>query len=318
MNVAILIWWFLGTPMKWYLRRFREAKEKDLLAWSESRRERLKSVFFISADTQAMTGIALSTAGLIQIWNLPIYHLAVILDLLSISANGQAVMLLYGLRQKQKLRKPGRRQWHSLVDPRLPVSLAYISIYYAFSALTYERFNDPLPGRDCLLNIPPQLGNYGKWSLAEATLMLVIFMIAYAQDLIRKPVHQLSKRSQTLIKWMYDAFLPIFTLVYFIWNLADLVGLKVANRSILNDDSENSIQAFGQVVPIVLLILVLLSLWDLWAEDAKDPTENAPGPGQVEMQSAAVQVNLPEDPTADGPKATEAQPDTGGPPVNGS
>src|SRR5437588_1738662 len=101
MNAAVMVWWFLGAPTKWYLNHFRKTQEDRLHHWTDHRRQYLQRALFMSADTFAVTGIALTTAGLIQIWELPIYHLAVILDLLSISANAQAVMLLYGLRQKR-------------------------------------------------------------------------------------------------------------------------------------------------------------------------------------------------------------------------
>lgn len=271
MNIAVLVWWFLGTPTKWYLEHFRVGQENRLLMWTARRRQHLQRALFMSADTQAVTGIALTTAGLIQIWELPIYHLAVILDLLSISANSQAVMLLYGMRQKRAIRKREGRPRPSLVDPRLFVSVTYVSIYFAFAGLTYQHFDDPEPDRDCLLNYPPQFGNYGKWSLAEATLMLVIYVLAYAQDLVPESWLQVDDRNAPrLLRWLYDGFLPIFTLTYFLWNIIDLVTLKSANRSILNDDAEDKIEAFGQVVPIVLLLLVLLSLWELWTSEGEE------------------------------------------------
>ena len=67
--------------------------------------------------------------------------------------------------------------------------------------------------------------------------------------------------------WLYDGFLPAFIITYVIWNLSDLIGLKIANRHTLNSDDENKISSFGQVVPVVLLLLPLLALRDLWSDE---------------------------------------------------
>jgi hypothetical protein len=216
-----------------------------------------------------VTGIALTTAGLIEVKVLPFYNLAVILDLLSISANGQAVLLLYGLRQMRIFRTEaaetqnrGELSWYSILDPRLPIFLSYVTIYFAFSALVTQRFDTADTNRDCLLNYPPQAGNYGKWGLGEAALMLIITIAAYLQNFI--PIQKPSERPRRWLIWVYDAFLPVFTIVYFIWNLVDLIGLKIANQATLNVDYENKIEGFGQIVPVVLLILPALALWDLW------------------------------------------------------
>jgi hypothetical protein len=40
--------------------------------------------------------------------------------------------------------------------------------------------------------------------------------------------------------------------------------MKIANSDLLNDNSEDHIAAFGQVVPIVMVLLVILALWDLF------------------------------------------------------
>jgi hypothetical protein len=270
MNVAVLVWWFWGTPMKWYLKHFKIANEKRLLQWIDRRRQPLQRVLFMSADTQTVTGIALTTAALFQFWNLPIYHIAVILDLLGISANSQAVMLLYGMNQTRAMGRSVKRRWHSLLNPRLPISVAYVLMYYTLAGLAYTRFNDIDPGRDCLLNYPPQFGNYGKWSLAEATLTLAIYIVAYGQDLAPELQCQLDERFQRLLGWLYESFLPLFTITYFIWSSSDLVTLKIANRAILNDNTEENISAFGQVIPIVLLLLLLLSLWDLCTSEGDE------------------------------------------------
>jgi hypothetical protein len=37
----------------------------------------------------------------------------------------------------------------------------------------------------------------------------------------------------------------------------------------MTDDSESRIEAFGQVVPIVLLLLPLLSLWDVFVKEVE-------------------------------------------------
>lgn len=251
---------------------------------STSMDSRFHKALFISADAQAVTGIALTTAGLIQFRELSLYHLAVILDLLTISANGQAVMYLYGIHQRRMTAKfSDRQRWYSLLtNPRAYISLIYISIFYALAALTYKRFDKKLFG-DCLLNYPPKIGNYGGWSLGEASLMLVICVLAYSQSLFGRLPWDHLKRGEgftgQLIHHLYKWFQPVFLVTCFIWNLVDIIAHKIANRTNLNDDSEDKIQAFGQVVPIVLLILVLLQFWDLLGpqEDVENQNKDDPG-----------------------------------------
>jgi hypothetical protein len=275
MNIAVLSWWFFGTPWKWFLRKFRKGRAETLREWGRTRRSRLQRSLFMASDTQAVTGIALTVASLMQAEALPLYDLAMVLDLLSISANGQALLLLYGRRQRRisqrersvdalAVNRPG--SWEALRDPRLFISLAYVAIYFAFSSLATQRFNNADANGDCLLNYPPQVGNYGAWGLVEAGLMLILTSAAYLQDLLPESGTERRRRDKWLA-WIYDAFLPVCTAVYFIWNLADLITLKIANKSTLLSDTENTIDGFGQIVPVVLLILPLLSLSDLYFGD---------------------------------------------------
>ncbi|KAK0646093.1 hypothetical protein B0T16DRAFT_153344 [Cercophora newfieldiana] len=274
MNIGVLFWWFLGTPSKWCFGRFRKDREKELRTWAGTRRLNLQRMLLTSCDTQAVTGIALAAAGFMQVDELPLYDIALILNLLSISANSYSVLLLYGLRQKSERSRralvaanetsASTQPWLFLLDARLPISIAYIALYFLFSAHAMERFDNALANHDCLLNYPPQAGNYGTWGLAEAVLMLIITALAYVQRLV--PVRRLRWRPRWLL-WLYDGFLPAFTLTYFFWNFADIITLKIANRPTLIEDEENKISGFGQVVPVVLLLLPLLALRDLLGDE---------------------------------------------------
>lgn len=113
-------------------------------------------------------------------------------------------------------------------------------------------------------NYPPQAGNYANWGLAEAALMLLLTALAYVQHFIPKRV--LPWRPKWLL-WLYDGFLPAFTLTYFFWNLADIITLKISNKPTLIEDNENKVSGFGQVVPVALLLLPLLALRDLWGDE---------------------------------------------------
>jgi hypothetical protein len=109
--------------------------------------------------------------------------------------------------------------------------------------------------RDCFINLPPQNGNYGDWSIFEATLMLVFIILAILQGRLRFLVPLEHRRWRSFFKFLYDSFPPIFIVVYFLWTLVDIVTLKLSNKDFMTDNSESSIEAFGQVIPIVLLLL---------------------------------------------------------------
>jgi len=158
-NIGVVFWWFLGTPSKWCFGRFRKDKEKELRSWAETRRVNLQRMLLTSCDTQAVTGIALAAAGFLQVEELPLYDLAIIGDLLSVSANSYAVLLLYGLRQKSERSRravvaagqtDSPKAWHSIFDARLPISVAYITLYFLFNVHASKRFDNAVANHECL------------------------------------------------------------------------------------------------------------------------------------------------------------------------
>lgn len=177
--------------------------------------------------------------------------------------------------------------------PRIVISMSYIAVFYAWSAAIYDRFTAPEHTRDCLLNLPPQNGNYGVWSMVEATLMLLFIILAVFQARLRSLGPRVGKRWKVAFKFAYDSFLPQYIVIYFLWSFVDLVTLKVANSSLLVDTSESHIEAFGQVVPIVLLLIPALSLWDVFAKDVPNTeVESMDGQRQLAHRASAEDVKV--------------------------
>lgn len=294
LTLAVLGWWIITVPLQWKcLSKPSNSISKSLISWAEPRREEIQKVLLICADTQAVTGLAMTTAGLLQFHASPAistYHACIISDLLSISANGQAAMLFYAFRPTSEPVEQKRTFPWKDFGPRLFISVSYIAVFYAWSAAIYSRFTEPEDTRDCLLNIPPQNGNYGIWSMLEATLMLLFVVLAVFQAQLRSLGPRVGEQWKKVFKFVYDSFLPLFIVIYFLWSFVDLITLKVANSSLLVDTSESHIEAFGQVVPIVLLLVPGLSLWDVFAKDIPE-TEVEHLSGAQEQKQLMHQAN---------------------------
>lgn len=315
MNASVLAWWFLGDPLKWIsdpqptplaqdsryillktfnilLNTFYKLFHKilrfiiperlrnilhRLFTSVKNRRRQLEKILFVWADTQTVTGIALAIAGIVHIKTMPLYHIAVLSDLLTISADGQAVVLIYAFVQlftQEHAPAPGQahdiaaapptRLWYKRIwMPRALISAAYISIYLAFAAKALERFDNADKNQECLLNYSPQFGNYGGWTMGEVVVTLLFNILAFAQVFV--PVEILRK---WWLKGALAALLPIYITIIYAINLADIVSLRQANKPTLNDGTgENVISSFGQVVPLVMILLVVMSLWSLFDDD---------------------------------------------------
>jgi hypothetical protein len=278
MNASVLVWWFLGDPLDWIMGPRPVHSEQDsrnilqkMFDSLENRRRRLEKVLFVWADTQTVTGLALTIAGLIQINNLSLYHIAVLTDLLSISANGQAAILIYAFAQVRTQQDilgaatpTSKRKWYKRIwIPRALISIAYLGTYLALASIALSHFDNANEHHQCLLNHLPRFGNYGGWTVFEAVFTLCLNVLAFAQLWLP---HQLLKKSW--LKIIFAPFLPIYITVIYLLNLVDIVQLREANKPTLNEGTgEDVISSFGQVVPLVMIILVGMSLWSLFDED---------------------------------------------------
>jgi hypothetical protein len=225
LNIAIGIWWLLDaeTTWKWIKDRLGSPRSLPWISYVElnclrplwhiqlaknfrkylsgirNRKEQLQIVLFVSSDTQLVTGLALATAGLWQFYNakLTTYHMCLISDLLSVSANGQSVVLFFAIRSKGKLDKWEYLSYYSL---RILIYFAYLAIYFIWSACLLRRFSQNRNGEDCYFNGPPQLGNYGIWSFAEAGLLTITLVVSFAQQWLPKQV-SISYHMLYELKW---------------------------------------------------------------------------------------------------------------------
>lgn len=305
MNASVLAWWFLGDPLKWIsepqptplvqdprkillktlnilLNSFHKSLYKilsfiiprkprrfllKLFTSLKHRRRQLEKILFVWADTQTVTGIALAIAGIVRIKTMPLYHIAVLSDLLTISADGQAVVLIYAFMQlfmPKDAPSPGTRVWYKRIwMPRALISVAYISIYLAFATKALERFNKADENQECLLNYSPQFGNYGGWTIGEVMVTLLFNIIAFALVFVPDKI-----RTNGWLRGVFAALLPIYITIIYAINLVDIVSLLQANKPTLNDGTgENVVSSFGQVVPLVMILLVVMSLWSLFDDD---------------------------------------------------
>jgi hypothetical protein len=107
-----------------------------------SRKKQIQKVLLVSADTQLVTGLAIAIAGLWQVHNtdLSTYHISSIADLLDLSANGQAVVLFYALRQGDPITD---RQYWRRYGPRMVIYLSYLGILFAWAGSIIPHFDRP-------------------------------------------------------------------------------------------------------------------------------------------------------------------------------
>jgi len=195
MNVTIMFW-FLRPSM-------RDAIEELFSTWS---------------DIQTVTGLSLVIAGLDQFDQLKMYHLAVVLDLLSIAADGQAIMLYY---LTASLRK---------ANLRLVASVLFVALYGALAVRAYSRFRVPDDLKDCYLTTPPMTGNYGTWAIATALLVGLVdigFCFQSKVKSLKDWVIRITNASRLLFPcaWILrnEIAFPIGTIIYFLWNLVDFI-----------------------------------------------------------------------------------------------
>jgi hypothetical protein len=132
--------------------------------------------------------------------DLSLYHTAIVLDLIAVAADGQAIMLFYAFktdtntssRAEEQGRNPESptvigsptektaptiRERLLNVDhgvwPRLVSSLTYLVLDFVFSFHAFFRYRD---SDECFLSSKPRTGNYGTWGIAGAILVLCVYV----------------------------------------------------------------------------------------------------------------------------------------------
>jgi hypothetical protein len=138
---------------------------------SHKNRKILQKIFRTFSDTQAVTGISLLLAALIQGDCLSLYHTAIIIDLISISADGQAIMLFYAYRNFTIDTPFAPLRADRGIRVRLLSSALFLVLYFVFVFKEYFRYRD---SEECFL-YTTNGKNSGAWGIATAVLVLVVY-----------------------------------------------------------------------------------------------------------------------------------------------
>ena len=145
-------------------------------------RSSLQKMFKSWSDTQAITGIALLLAALLQGSNLSLYHTAIVLDLISISSDGQAIMLFYAYNKEPRQVGASVLTTERGVWPRLASSLWFLILYFVYVAKAYVRYQNL---DECFLSSKPRTGNYGIWGISTAIMVLLVYLPNFCPEKIK-------------------------------------------------------------------------------------------------------------------------------------
>lgn len=277
-------------------------------------REKVQSMFQQWSDIQAVTGIALLLAAIIQGNCLSLYHTAIVLDLINIAADGQAIMLLYAHKKADANAEVSATWIERALTLRLISSLLFMVLYFYFAVKAYERYR---AADECFLSSKPRTGNYGSWGIATATLVFMVYVYAFCPpnfrlhflesitnllNSIQATIHPAGSDRPTalegesksrkmakkylypvvhcariviawiiskvaaFIEWAHERELSFLlgTLIYFLWNMIDIILLKLTNKVLLigGGDEEHNFGAFGQIVPIVMVAALVFPIYD--------------------------------------------------------
>lgn len=182
--------------------------------------------------------------------------------------------------------------------PRLLSGLLFVVLYFVFAFKAYFHLSS---SEGCFLSSKPRTGNYGVWAIATAILVLFVYVPIYLPlgrpgRWLKGLIIQWMKvsypasgrgsgtfyaiwRSFTTLcagllwlvacvsRWLLDTELsfPIGSLIYFLWNTVDVFLLKQTNEVLLLGDGvaeENTIDAFGQIIPIVMAFAMIFPITD--------------------------------------------------------
>jgi hypothetical protein len=191
-------------------------------------RKKLQKLFKSWSDVQAVTGIALLFAAILQNsgGDLPLYHTAIVLDLNAVVADGQAIMLFYAFktdtaRSPRTVEQPTNTESPAVIGmsiaaptvgerlhnvnhgiwPRLVSSLLYLNLDFVFSFHALFRCRD---SDECFLSSKPRTGNYGTWGIAGAILMLCVYVPSFVpQDFLSVFLESLGRFAKTNLAFLY-------------------------------------------------------------------------------------------------------------------